>query len=135
MTKFLLVPALFISCGLLADIAVVVHPANSAKLDPAEIAKLYLGRSKSFSDGSAAVPLAQAESAAATPIFNDKILNKTGSQMKAYWSKLVFTGKGTPPQELSTDKEVIDLVSKNPNMIGYVTQGSVTAAVKVVASF
>jgi ABC-type phosphate transport system substrate-binding protein len=134
MRKFLLVPALFISCSLLADIAVVVHPANSAKLDPAEIAKLYLGRSKSFSDGSAAVPLAQAESATATPIFNEKILNKTGSQMKAYWSKLVFTGKGTPPQELLTDKEVIDLVSKNPNMIGYVDRGAVTADVKVVAS-
>ena len=135
MTKFLLVPALFISCSLLADIAVVVHPANSAKFDPAEVAKIYLGRSKSFSDGSAAVPLAQAESAAATPIFNEKILNKTGSQMKAYWSKLVFTGKGTPPQEVLTDKEVIDLVSKNPNMIGYVDRGAVTADVKVVASF
>lgn len=135
MTKFLLVPALFVSCSLLADVAVVVHPANSAKMDPAEIAKLYLGRSKSFADGSAAIPLAQADSSAATPIFNEKILNKTGSQMKAYWSKLVFTGKGTPPQELLTDKEVIDLVSQNPSMIGYVKQESVTAAVKVVASF
>lgn len=135
MTKFLFVPALFVSYSLLADVAVVVHHANSATLDPAEIAKLYLGRSKSFSDGSAAIPLAQAESSAATAIFNEKILNKTGSQMKAYWSKLVFTGKGTPPQELLTDKEVIDLVSQNPNMIGYVDQGSITTAVKVVASF
>jgi hypothetical protein len=69
------------------------------------------------------------------PVFNEKILNKTSSQMKAYWSKLVFTGKGTPPKELLSDKEVIDLVSKNPNMIGYIQKESVTAAVKVVATF
>ena len=135
MTKFWLVPALFVSCQLLADVAVVVHPANAATMDPAEIAKLYLGRSKSFADGNAAIPVAQAESSAATPVFNEKILNKTSSQMKAYWSKLVFTGKGTPPKELLSDKEVIDLVSQNPNMIGYIQKESVTEAVKVVATF
>jgi len=134
MTKFWLVLALFISCRLLADVAVVVHPSNTATMDPAEIAKLYLGRSKSFSDGNGAIPLAQAESSAATAVFNEKILNKTSSQMKAYWSKLVFTGKGTPPKELLTDQEVIDLVSQNPNMIGYIQQKSVTATVKVVAT-
>ncbi len=135
MNKFWFIPVLFVSCNLLADVAVVVNPANNASMDPAEIAKLYLGRSKSFSDGTAAIPLAQTESSAATPIFNEKILNKTGSQMKAYWSKLVFTGKGTPPKELLTDTEIIDLVSQNPNMIGYVETSSVTSAVKVVATF
>lgn len=134
MRKFCLVPALFVSCQLMADVAVVVHPANTTAMETSEIAKLYLGRSKSFADGTAAIPLALSESSAATPIFNEKILNKTGSQMKAYWSKLVFTGKGTPPQELLTDKEVIDLVSQNPNMIGYIKKESVTAAVKVVAT-
>jgi hypothetical protein len=47
----------------------------------------------------------------------------------------VFTGKGTPPKELLTDQEVIDLVSQNPSMIGYIEKESVTSAVKVVATF
>lgn len=135
MRQFWLAPALFVSSQLLADVVVVVHPTNSVTMNSAEIAKLYLGRSKSFSNGSPAIPLAQTESAAATPIFNEKILNKTGSQMKAYWSKLVFTGKGTPPQELTTDEEVIALVSQNPSMIGYIEKKSVTTEVKVVATF
>ena len=135
MKKFWCISVFCCSWSLLADVAIIVHPTNMATMDTAEIAKLYLGRSKSFSDGTAAIPLAQNESSATTPIFNDKVLNKTGSQMKAYWSKLVFTGKGTPPKELLTDQEVIDLVSQNPSMIGYIEKESVTSAVKVVVTF
>lgn len=135
MHKICLAMTLFVSGHLLADVVVVVHPSNTAAMDPAEIAKLYLGRSKNFSDGNTAIPLAQPDSSASTAVFNEKILNKTGSQMKAYWSKLVFTGKGSPPTEMSTDTEIIELVSQNPKMIGYVDKNAVTAAVKVVATF
>ena len=129
MRKFCLVPALFVSCQLIADVAVVVHPTNTTAMETSEIAKLYLGRSKSFADGTAAIPLALSESSAATPIFNEKILNKTGSQMKAYWSKLVFTGKGSPPKEVESDAEMIALISQNPSLIGYVDKAAVNDSV------
>jgi ABC-type phosphate transport system substrate-binding protein len=135
MSRLLLVPVFFLSINALAEVAVVVHPSNNAALNAEEISKLYLGRSKSFPDGKAAIPLAQAESSGSTAVFNEKVLNKTGSQIKAYWSKLVFTGKGTPPKELATDQEVIDLVSQNPSVIGYVDKSAVNASVKVVATF
>ena len=135
MNKLLFLPALFLSINVVAEVAVIVHPANASALTPDEITKLYLGRSKSFPDGSAAIPLAQVESTAVTNQFNEKILNKTGSQMKAYWSKLVFTGKGTPPKEVASDKDVIDLVSQNPSTIGYVDKSAVTPSVKVVTTF
>jgi ABC-type phosphate transport system substrate-binding protein len=135
MNRLLLVPLLFIGINAFAEVAVVVHPSNASTLNAEEISKLYLGRSKSFPDGKAAIPLALGDSSGATAIFNEKVLNKTGSQIKAYWSKLVFTGKGTPPKELATDQEVIDLVSQNPSVIGYVDKSAVNASVKVVATF
>lgn len=55
--------------------------------------------------------------------------------MKAYWSKLVFTGKGTPPQEVPGDAEVKALIGSNPSTIGYIDAGSVDASVKVVHKF
>lgn len=135
MKKTLWVPLALFSASVFAEVAVVVHPSNAAALNPEAIAQIYLGRSKSFPDGKAALPLGQAEGSKTTEQFNQKVLNKSGSQIKAYWSKLVFTGKGTPPKEISTDAEMLELVSQNPSVIGYVDKASVTDKVKVLATF
>lgn len=131
---FLAAAAMFASVAQ-AEIAVVVHPSNAASLDASNVSRIFLGKMKSFPGGGQAVPINQAEGAAATTEFNDKVLNKSGSQLKAYWSKLVFTGKGTPPKAVSGDAEVLKLVSSNPNVIGYVDAASVTPDVKVIAKF
>lgn len=60
------------------------------------------------------------------------MLNKSANQLKAYWSKLVFTRKGNPPKEVKTDQEVITLVSANPDLIGYVDVSSVNDSIRVV---
>ncbi len=113
---------------------VIVHPSNSDSLDKKEISRLFLGKAKSFPGGSSATPINQEESVAITGEFNDKVLNRSASQLKAYWSKLVFTGKGTPPTKAASDAAVIDMVSKNPDMIGYIS-GDGGGAVKVIATF
>ena len=118
-----------------AEIAVVVHPSNAAGLDENNINRIFVGKMKSFPDGNQAVPINQAESNGATKEFNEKVLKKSASQLKAYWSKLVFTGKGTPPKEVPNDAEVLKLIAANPNMIGYVDSGAVDGSVKVVATF
>lgn len=117
------------------DIAVVVHPSNSSALEAADIERIFTGKKRSFPDGSQAVPVNQVDNSTATAEFNDKVLGRSSSQLKAYWSKLVFTGKGTPPKEVDADAEVISLVANNPNIIGYVSSSAVTDKVKVVASF
>jgi len=135
MKKFLWVPLAFISISAVAEVAVVVHPSNAVALNSEAIAQIYLGRSKSFPDGKTVLPLGQLESSKVTEQFNQKVLNKSGSQIKAYWSKLVFTGKGTPPKEFSSDAEVLELVSQNPSVIGYVDKAVVNDTVKVLATF
>jgi len=62
-------------------------------------------------------------------------VKKTQSQYTAYWAKLMFTGKGIPPKEIESEKELVMLVSKNPNLIGYVDASAVTDDVRVVARF
>lgn len=132
MKTVLLIAGLVLSPLAQAEVAVIVHPSNAATLDADAISKLYLGREKSFPGGAAAVPLALSDDAAATAEFNDKILKKPSSQLKAYWSKLIFTGKGTPPKEIASDAEMVKLISSNPNMIGFVDAKAVDGSVKVV---
>ncbi len=135
MKKTFIVVSLFISQLAFAEVAVIVHPSNANALDEAAVSKIFLGREKSFADGKSVVPLSLAESAPASTAFNDAVLKKSSSQLKAYWSKLVFTGKGTPPKEIATDEEMIKLVATNPSLIGYVDASKVDASVKVAMKF
>jgi hypothetical protein len=70
---------------------------------------------------------------AARDEFETKVLNRDGSQVKAHWSKLVFTGKGTPPVELGDAAAVKAAVARNPNAISDSDSSSVDGCVRVVA--
>ncbi|MFT5592613.1 MAG: ABC-type phosphate transport system substrate-binding protein [Oceanicoccus sp.] len=118
------------------EIAVVVHPSNSAStLDAATIQLLFLGKLNAFPDGQKSIPLSLSDSHPIRLEFNSSVLKKTEGQYKAFWSKMMFTGKGIPPKEQPSGKEILDLVSKNPNMIGYMDASEVDGSVKVVAKF
>tara|TARA_R110002126_G_scaffold43475_16_gene124578 strand:- start:708 stop:1115 length:408 start_codon:yes stop_codon:yes gene_type:complete len=121
----LMLVATFAVTPAVADIAVIVNPANTTTITPEELNRLYIGRS------SALAAVNQAEGSAVRSMFDEKGVGRSSAQLKAYWSKLVFTGKGTPPPELASDAAVIEHVASNPNAIGYVDAASVTDAVKV----
>ncbi|WP_448549693.1 phosphate ABC transporter substrate-binding protein [Thalassotalea fusca] len=124
-----------VSFSSVADVAVIVHPSNADALDSGNISKIFLGKSKKFPSGEQAVPVSQQSKNPIRVEFDRKVLNKSSSQVKAHWSKLLFTGKGQPPKEAITDGEVIELVANNPNIIGFVDASQVDATVKVVATF
>ena len=117
----------------LSEVVVVVHPSvsfDSMSVD--DVSRLFLGKSKKFPDGSPAIPLNQDDGTSARDTFNERVCKKNASQYKAYWSKLVFTGKGTPPKDAGDGNGVKGLVASNPNMIGYIDASLVDASVKVV---
>jgi len=116
-----------------AEISVVMHPSSSVQaLSADEVSRLFLGKAKSFPGGAQAVPVNQDEGNPARAKFNETVCKKNASQYKAYWSQLVFTGKGTPPKDAGDDAAVKALVAANPNMVGYIDSASVDASVKVV---
>lgn len=133
--KLLITSTLLISPIAKAEIAVIVNASNTSQIDTKTISRIFLGKMKSFPDGGQAVPMNQASGSTATEEFNNKVLKKSSSQLKAYWSKLVFTGKGTPPKDVGGDAEMLKLISANPNLIGYVDAASVDGSVKVIATF
>lgn len=135
MKKFLMTCCLFFTLPSIAAVSVIVHPSNNAKMENSEVSRMFLGKMKSFPGGGAVVPINLAEGSEPRKEFEKAALKKSSSQIKAYWSKLVFTGKGTPPKEVANEAEMIDLIKSNPSLIGYVSSGSVTGDVKVIATF
>lgn len=135
MKKLLLAAGLMFSASAFSGVAVIVHPSNSSALSETEISRIFLGKMKSFPGGGQAIPINQSEGAGARGAFEGSVLKKSASQIKAYWSKLVFTGKGTPPRQVGGDSDVLSLVKANPNIIGYIDEAAVTGDVKVIAKF
>ena len=118
-----------------AEVSVVVHPENTSTFDSKIIKKMFLGKTKSFNNGRIAILLSPIEGDPARKVFNKKVLNKSTNQVNAYWSKMIFTGKGVPPQEMASASDIISAVSANKDAISYVDSAAVTSAVKVVATF
>jgi ABC-type phosphate transport system substrate-binding protein len=116
---------------LYSEVAVIVHASNQQSLTETDIKNLFTGKLKSFPDGNPAIILSLPEGDPNQSLFNQKVLGRSDAQVKAFWSKLMFTGKGTPPKEVSAE-EMIKLVSTNPSTIGIVDSAVVSDKVRVL---
>lgn len=116
-----------------ADVVVVVSAKNpTTALTSDQAAEIFLGKNTAFPGGSAAVPLDLAEGSPLRDEFYAKGAGKSAAQLKAYWSKQIFTGKGRPPKELPGSSDVKKAVAGDANAIGYIEKSAVDASVKVV---
>lgn len=125
---------LFFGCSsLLADIAVVVHPQSAVStITQREAIDVFLGKTRELRDGTRLIPLDQRAGGQVRNEFYRRAANKSASQLKAYWSRQVFTGQGEPPMSMRDDEEIKLLISQNPNMIGYIDAEKVDASVRTV---
>lgn len=117
----------------MAELVVVVSTSNPlAELSEGQVADIFLGRTAYFPHGGAAVPLDLAEDAASRAEFYRRVTGKSAAQLKAYWSKLIFTGQGQPPRELPDAAAVKKAIVAKPDSIGYIDRSELDASVKAV---
>ena len=114
---------------------IIINANNATGVDADTVKHIYLGRAKNFPDGSKALPLTFEKGNDLRATFNSEVLGKSESQYSAFWSKLVFTGKGTPPEEVTTAEEMLKLVSENPNTIGFIDESMVDGSVTAIGTF
>jgi ABC-type phosphate transport system substrate-binding protein len=116
-----------------ADVVAVVSAKNAVtSLSRNQVADIFLGKTARFPDGSPAVPIDQAEASAARAAFYTQFTGKSAVQMKAHWSKIIFTGRGKPPKTVANGIEARTLIAANPQAIGYIERASVDGSVKVL---
>ncbi len=115
-----------------ADLLVIVHPENTNTIDARFVKNLYLGKENQFANGDDAEALMLDDNNELTELFLKEIVNQKPVQFKRLWSKALFTGKGTPPQELASSAEVLRLVMSNPAMVGYIDSEAYTNDVRAV---
>jgi ABC-type phosphate transport system substrate-binding protein len=109
-----------------AEVVVIVSAKSTAStLTADQISQIYLGKSREMK------PVDSGDG----PIRNQfytKVAGKDEAQVKAIWSKLVFTGKAKPPNQLATSAEVVKAVAADPDAVGYIDRTALDPSVKVV---
>lgn len=124
---------LLVSPAAEGDVVAVVSVNSPVRaLTRTQVADLFLGRASRYPNGEPAVPIDQAEGSRAFVEFYEKIAGKSPAQVKAYWSKIIFTGRGQPPKAVSNDGEVTKRITENPNAIGYIDEKLVDDSVRVL---
>ena len=115
----------------LADFVVIVHPDNKADITEANIKNIFLGKTKKFSDGKKAVPVEITDGDIKVQ-FTKQVLKKNKSTLKAYWSRMVFSGKAVPPKGYDSEMAMKEFIAKNKNAIGFLNGVNIDESVKVV---
>ena len=132
--RLLLAAGLFLGAACAqAELAIIAHPGNPlASIDQAEVERIFLGRSRSFPGGGTVKPVDQAPGNAMRDKFFASVLNMTEAQVTGYWSRRMFSGKGTPPDTVADDLAVKARVANDPTSLGYVREDVVDSSVKVL---
>jgi ABC-type phosphate transport system substrate-binding protein len=109
-----------------AEISVIVNSAAhpDLTLTTSEASKIFLLKSKKFPSGGKVVPIDLA-AGDTKDAFYQATTKKSSQQLKSYWSRLIFTGKGQPPKEEPNAAAVIAYVEANPDAVGYVPSEAV----------
>ncbi|NHZ93492.1 phosphate ABC transporter substrate-binding protein [Massilia sp. CCM 8733] len=116
-----------------AELVVIVSaksPVASLRAD--QVADIFLGQVGTFPDGAEAVALDQRIGSALRDEFYARVTSKTPALLKAYWTKMIFTGRGQPPKEAGDSAAVRRMVADNPALIGYIDKAALDPSVKAV---
>ena len=116
-----------------ADIYIVVNAANSVStLSQNEALDLFMGRSRHFTGGKNAQTFDLARNSAARETFYKLLTGMDMPQVNSYWARLMFSGQTLPPQPVTSEDAMADLLKRTPGAIGYLTQPPADKALTVV---
>ncbi len=116
-----------------ADIVVIVNPrSNITALTQHQIIDIYMGRNPGLPGGQKLQPYDQAADSSIRTDFYYGITGKPASAINAYWARLLFTGRASPPRLVANNRGMLNIIEKDPMAIGYLDKRDLNGHVTVV---
>ncbi|QTA83543.1 Phosphate-binding protein domain-containing protein [Desulfonema limicola] len=129
---YLLIAMLFSSAAAFADILIISNKdVPDTALSQKNVQEIFLGKRVQWSDNSK-IHFVTIKNPDIHEAFLKQYLKKSDAKWKAYWKRMVFTGRGTPPQQFGTTQELLEYVSKTDGAVGYIDSETTAVNVKVV---
>lgn len=105
-----------------APYKVVVNAANTtASESKATLSKLFLKKIREWGDKTKVTAYDLDEKSEARKAFSDDVHQKSVSAIKSYWQRMIFSGRDVPPDEISSEADLLRKVAADKGAIGYVS--------------
>jgi len=115
-----------------AEETLVVNSASALSgLSTDQMKDYFLGKKTTWEDGSKVVVVVIKDGGTSEALLAK--LGKNSQQFMTGWKKLIFTGKGSMPEQVESDDALVALVAKTPGAIGLVDKAKVKDGVKAIA--
>ncbi|KAB7887155.1 hypothetical protein [Poseidonibacter ostreae] len=124
---------LFFSINLNASsLAVIVSKDSSIEnISKKELSKIFLSKTKKLPNGDKSLTLEYINKKYQSEFYKI-VCNKNEKQLKKYWAKMIFTGRGQPPKKLKSIEELISFVQNNKNAISYIPTSHMNDNLKII---
>ena len=114
-----------------AEETLVVNGASALSgLSSDQMKDYFLGKKTTWEDGTKVVVVVIKDGSSSDALLSK--LGKNNQQFMTGWKKLVFTGKGSMPEQVESDDALIALIAKTPGAIGLVDKSKVKDGVKAI---
>ncbi|QSX34187.1 hypothetical protein JYB87_02760 [Shewanella avicenniae] len=115
------------------ELYVVVNKQNPlSSISKQQVTDLFMGRAPYFPSGAAVLKLDAPGGSALRANFYKALVNMTLPEVNAYWARLMFSGRATPPMQVASEPDMVQLIEQNPNAIGYIAAGSENENIKIL---
>jgi len=116
-----------------AEVLVIGNKSTAiSNLSSQQVKAIFLGKSLKLPNGEKVTVVDLPRGNPVRKEFYAKVIHKNPSQIKSYWAKRIFTGRGTPPKSLASQRAAVDWVSGGPGRIGYVDSSALNDKVIVL---
>jgi ABC-type phosphate transport system substrate-binding protein len=114
-----------------AQISIIVAKSSPQKAGPGELKQIFSGAKVAWPSGSKILVVDQPETDAGKTFYG-KFVEKSFTQVRTQWMKLVLSGQATAPLKCADDAAVKKAVAENPGAVGYILSSALDATVKEI---
>ena len=123
---------LFAGAARAQEILIVANRSVSvSQISATQLRDIFMGTRTRFNDGNRALPVLL-KGGPVHEVFLSRIVGDNPEEFRVRWRRMVFTGQGSMPKEVSSEQALIDYVSATPGAIGYASRLPDPGAVKVL---
>lgn len=112
-------------------VVIVSKDSNIQDITKKELSKIFLAKTKRLPSGGKSL-VVESTNKELQAKFYKTICNKNEKQLRKYWTKMIFTGRGQPPKKIKSIPELISFVKNNKNAISYIPFKDINNDIRVI---
>ncbi len=116
--------------GAVPLVVVVKNSSSIVALSKKQVIDIYMGRFQTFPDGRPVKPVDFPAGSIEKKSFYQQLVGQDERKINAYWSRLLFSGRATPPVQADSKQQVIERLDEQA--LAYVPVNDVTPEMKIV---